>query len=318
MSIRSAAVVVPSSRALASAGSLLLIAGMALAQPAGDAPAKPAEPTPPAATPATPATAPVAVVVDPEVQAARKQPTEGQTFRVAGGMDLAITRRGDSFLAGRSAITTPLPVGYPDPTPPGAIDIKRYPSVRRAEITGSVNPAIGMNVGFFPLFNHIKRREIEMTSPVEMNYQGLRKAKDDRSGPQQWTMSFLYRSADLGPIGDDERDQRVKVVDIEPVTVVAIGFKGGYGLPLVMDGVEKLDVWLAQNPQWEATGEPRSFFYNGPEMPNRDKWGEVQVPIRPKAPAPAGADAAPKADDSLSAAPSTPAAPAVVPPAKGP
>lgn len=310
MSASALPVIRTSCRLVVSASVLLLFCGMAMAQPAGDAPAKPVEPADgdkPAVTNApAKAPAPTPVSTDADIAAGRKEPADGQTFRVAGDMDATVTRRGDSFFAGRSAITTPLPVGYPDPTPPGAIDIKRYPSVRRAEITGSVNPAIGMNVGFFPLFNHIKRREIEMTSPVEMNYQGLRKAREDRSGPQQWTMSFLYRSADLGPVGDDERDQRVKVVDIDPVTVVAIGFKGGYGLPLVLDGVEKLDVWFAQNPQWEAVGEPRSFFYNGPEMPNRDKWGEVQVPIRPKPQAAPGAETAP-------GTPTTPTAPAPSP-----
>lgn len=50
-----------------------------------------------------------------------------------------------------------------------------------------------MNMGFFPLFNHIKRNDIAMTSPVEMDYRGL---FDPATGVQakqdsmSWTMSF--------------------------------------------------------------------------------------------------------------------------------
>ncbi len=45
------------------------------------------------------------------------------------------TQVGEFWKCGRCEIEAPLPIGYPAPTPPGAIELKSYPSVRRAEIS---------------------------------------------------------------------------------------------------------------------------------------------------------------------------------------
>lgn len=194
-------------------------------------------------------------------------------LRVGGDMDASVERRGESFYSGACSITTPLPDGYPSPTPPGAIDIKAYPSVRRAEVSGDSSPDFGMNLGFWPLFNHIKDRGIAMTSPVEMDYRG----GDEDSVGRAWTMSFLYRTDELGPTG---QAGRVKVVDTAPMAVLALGGQGSYSRTRVQDGLETLRLWLDANPQWRAAGEPRALYYNGPDVPNRNKWYEVQIPIR--------------------------------------
>jgi hypothetical protein len=225
-------------------------------------------------------------------------PAPGQTVRVGGDLKAAARQQGDDWLFGRCAITTPLPEGYPAPTPPGAIDLKTYPSIRRAEFSATnANPDIGMNVGFFPLFNHIKRRDIAMTSPVEMDYAGMapvaaaKQPAASASMPPSWTMSFVYRTPELGPVGDDARDSRVKVVDTKPQTYVSVGMQGFYGIDNVRRGIAKLNEWLAANPQWEAAGDARSLYYNGPERANRDKWLEVQLPVRQRN---ASSDGAPK------------------------
>lgn len=182
------------------------------------------------------------------------------------------------FRSGGCRIPTPLPEGYPAPTPPGAIELKRYPLVRRAEIGGTMSPDWGMNFAFFPLFNHIKRRDIAMTSPVEMNYSGL--TATGRGKPDSWTMSFLYRSQDLGAAGFDPKDGRILIEDIAPVTVVAIGMRGNYKLSRIKNGVSELRGWLSQQSEWEEVGETRVLFYNGPEARSGDKWLEVQLPVR--------------------------------------
>ncbi len=147
--------------------------------------------------------------------------------RVGGKMDAVIEKRDESYFFGKCRITTPLPVGYPDPTPPGAVDLKKYPSIRRAEYTGATNADLGMNLGFFPLFNHIKRRNIEMTSPVEMDFTPATKEEAERSEGGTWTMSFLYRKPEQGDTGLDAKDKNVKIVDTAPMTVVAFGVMGG-------------------------------------------------------------------------------------------
>lgn len=185
---------------------------------------------------------------------------------------------GDFWQCGRCQIEAPLPVGYPAPTPPGAIEIKAYPSVRRAEFTSAGNSGAGSFGAFWPLFNHIKEREIAMTSPVEMDYREMTRETDglldDRKG--NWTMSFLYREAELGPVG---KDGQIAVVDTKPVTVLSVGLKGAYGMKRTNEGLRLLREWLDAHPGWTVVGEPRQFSYNGPAIRNADKWSEVHLPV---------------------------------------
>lgn len=217
--------------------------------------------------------------------------------RVGGDMQVTVEKRGFSYFSGNASVTTPLPEGYPAPTPPGAIEIKHYPSVRRAQVTvdASVNPDRGQNSSFWPLFRHIEANGIAMTAPVEMEYSGL--SADGKGDLSQWTMSFLYRTPDLHPTGTDARNSNVLIIDTEPVTVLSAGFLGDYSLLRVRAELFRLHKWLEENPGWEAAGEPRSFGYNDPSVPRSRRWGEVQIPIRqvveteaPKAAAPESAD----------------------------
>jgi hypothetical protein len=207
-------------------------------------------------------------------------------------------------------IEAPLPEGYPAPTPPGMIELKTYPSVRRAEYSAKGSSNFGMNVGFWPLFNHIKSREIAMTSPVEMDY----KPAGERTplAPMQdaegsWTMSFLYRKADLGPTGEDGR---IKIVDTPEMTVLSIGMRGAYGMGTVNSGMDALSKWLAAQSQWEAIGDPRGLNYNGPEVSMKNKWSEVQIVVRRQS-----ATSSPATGGASSATPVTPTAPVAPSPA---
>ncbi|MFM8731700.1 MAG: heme-binding protein [Phycisphaerales bacterium] len=258
-------------------------------QPAGDA-----------------ASAPTAPSESAPKAAARPEgaPAPGSSIRLVGdpAVKPVVGAEGCQLKEMGMVVEAPLPEGYPAPTPPGMIELKTYPSVRRAEYSASGSTNFGMNVGFWPLFNHIKDRNIAMTSPVEMDYrpEGDRAPLDpmkDTGGT--WTMSFLYRTADLGPTGEDGR---VKVVDNPEMTVIAIGMRGGYGMGSVNAGLEELSKWFAGQSEWEPAGEPRGLNYNGPQVPQRRKWSEVQVPVRRAAKKPDAANAA-------AAAPVTPAVP---------
>ncbi|MFG0274039.1 MAG: heme-binding protein [Phycisphaerales bacterium] len=221
---------------------------------------------------------------------AQTPPAPGNAVHLAGA-EVAVERDGDVIRSGRAIVDTPLPDGYPMPTAPGAIALKTYPVVRRAEITSSTNMALGTNAAFWPLFMHIKNRDIAMTSPVEMDLVGMTGEPGD--APEAWTMSFLYRTPDLGPTGEAGS---VTVVDAPPVTVVAVGFTGSADVRSVGLRLGELEEWVEANlPAWEQAGEPRLLQYNGPNIPRRDRWGEVQIPVRPRAAeqdAPTGEDAA--------------------------
>ena len=205
-------------------------------------------------------------------------PRPGETIRAGGDMDVRVSGKDGDYRSGACSIDTPLPSGYPAPTPPGAIDLKSYPSVRLAEVSGKGDPDDGMNAAFWPLFNHIKKHDIAMTSPVEMNYTDLGSKPDAQ--PKAWSMAFLYRTPELNTTG---AEGKVVVRDSAPVTVVAVGMKGDYSMSLVERGVEQIEAWLAANPGWEPAGEWRSLYYNGPSLFYWNKWAEVQLPVRPRA-----------------------------------
>lgn len=173
------------------------------------------------------------------------------------------------------AIPTPLPDGYPAPTPPEVIEIKQYPIVRRAEVSGTNNGRDASRSGFWPLFIHIESRGIPMTAPVEMEIENW--DADDDSKPRRWTMAFLYKSRDQGPVGEAGN---VTVRDSEPITVLALGVRGPIDTQRYTPHVDTLDSWLDDNDEWERAGEPRWLGYNGPDMPRARQWGEVQIPIR--------------------------------------
>jgi hypothetical protein len=202
-------------------------------------------------------------------------PPAGTSTRIGGDLTATVTGSDGDYRAGPCRVDTPLPVGYPAPTPPGSIDLKTYPSVRLAEVSAAGDPDSGMNKTFWPLFNHIKGHDIAMTSPVEMNYRGMRTS--DQPAPESWSMAFLYRQPDLNQTGVEGR---VVVRDSEPVTVVAVGMKGNYSMTLVQRGMRQIEDWLAANPQWEPAGDWRALYYNGPTLFWWNKWAEVQLPVR--------------------------------------
>jgi hypothetical protein len=189
------------------------------------------------------------------------------------------------YRSGDHIVNENLPEGYPAPTPPGMIDLKSYPMVRRAEYRGEGGSSGSADRGFWPLFMHIKRRDIAMTSPVEMDYSGLQlpevdaSTEDQQSTQSAWTMSFLYRTRELGPTGEDGR---IVIVDAPPVTVISVGMIGMPSRRVVEEGTSKLREYLASQDAWEAAGDVRGLFYNGPDVPQSRQWSEIQVPVRAK------------------------------------
>lgn len=183
-------------------------------------------------------------------------------------------REGPLFSAEGVSTDTKLPIGYPTPTPPGAIELKHYPSFRRAEVSGQGDGGSSGRSGFMPLFRHISSNGIAMTAPVEMEYRDF----DNDDDTDVWTMAFLYHTTDDGPTGTDRGG--VRIVDAEPVTVLSLGVRGGRSVTRVSDLESSLNAWLASNKDsWKrAEDSPvRVLGYNGPSTPVANRWWEVQV-----------------------------------------
>jgi hypothetical protein len=235
----------------------------------------------------TPETATTVAGLDDAIRATRTaaaMPNAWTTWRVGGDLFAMPEERDGSFYWKKCSITTPLPQDYPAPTPPAAIELKRYPTVRRAEMRmeadKGVNSQQGRNLAFWPLFNHISKNDIEMTSPVEMDYPRVKIDSDPQAATKdasnEWTMSFLYRTTDLGPTGTDGK---VQITDAAPLTVLSIGMMGPYMASRDFANLKVLRDWLEANPQWRAAGPARSLYYNGPDVVPARQWSEFQIPV---------------------------------------
>lgn len=224
------------------------------------------------------ATAQEPAAAEPPTQ---KEASQGEVLeRLTGDAEVEELPQDDGatfYKSGVHRVTTPLPEGYPRPTPPNVVEIKSYPEVRRATFAGKGEGPDGMKnsaAGFWPLFAHIKTRGIAMTAPVEIEYEGLEAG--DTDGVDSWSMSFLYRTKNLGP---EESYANIEVQDEKPVTVVATGIAGDPTRESIDAALVKLQAALKEAEGWQMAGDPRIMGYNGPEVPSKERWSEVQLPV---------------------------------------
>lgn len=164
--------------------------------------------------------------------------------------------------------SAPLPEGWPELTPVGEVEIREYPGYREAVVTEESGRA-GTTPMFRELFRHISSNDIPMTSPVDMSYAA---AEPDR----MTGMAFLYRTPELGPVGEDGA---VRVVDVAPRTFASTGVRGAYTSEHHAEGLARLRAWLDAQSTWRADGASRYLGYNSPFVPWFWRYGEVQVPV---------------------------------------
>lgn len=180
-------------------------------------------------------------------------------------------------MSGDVSVNEDLPVGYPRPTAPEAVELKWYPTVRRAVYGGEGRSA---NNAFWPLFRHISSREISMTAPVEMDITEAGSATpipDLRDVRGEGSMAFLYESAELGPTGDAE--EGVIVEDHEAGWMLSVGMRGRPTSERVVAAFEMLEREVARRPDLQLSGARRTLGYNGPQVPMFRQWYEVQVGV---------------------------------------
>ena len=178
-----------------------------------------------------------------------------------------------------------LPQGFPPPGPVGEVIVKDYPPYRLARFRAvEASRLVSSDDMFMPLFNHIKRNDIAMTAPVEIEYAGSSAPADaagTMDGQQHATsMAFMYAAPNLGAAGRDPADERVVVEDIPAMTVLSIGVRGGYTEKNFAAALAKLDDWLAASQErLRVAGPPRYLAYNSPFVPWFLKFGEVQLRV---------------------------------------
>jgi hypothetical protein len=157
-----------------------------------------------------------------------------------------------------------LPAGFPEYTPVGRIEVKRYPDYRMARAEGGNS--------FWTLFMHIKSNKIEMTAPVQLDY-----GSPASTFPRESAMAFLYGERDLGRTG---RQGRVRVIDVPTEEVVSIGVRGTRTTDKVAAAKAELLTWLQQSQVYTVDGDLRVMAYNSPFIPRDRQFFEVQIPVR--------------------------------------
>ena len=149
-------------------------------------------------------------------------------------------------------------------TPAGKIVVLDLPE-RLAMESRAKEPYFQSNGKLFGrLFKYIDRNGISMTTPVEAEI-------------QPGKMRFFVGSKDVAKAKKGTRD--VKIVRLEPMTVLAIGARGSYSEERFQANEAKLRKWLEKNPQYKPAGKAYGVYWNSPFVPGILKHSEVHIPV---------------------------------------
>jgi hypothetical protein len=169
----------------------------------------------------------------------------------------------------------PLPKDWPAATKTNQIEIKSYPAYRCAVARDSQSTMNNKAKLFWPLFLHIQREGIAMTTPVAMTYDPH---VLEHGGKGEGSMEFLYRQPDQGKAGPAAGT--VKVEDRPAATFLCIGIQGRVDEARITESLTKLNAWLDQHKtEWIPAGPPRELGYHGPNTPMSRHLGELQIPL---------------------------------------
>lgn len=155
----------------------------------------------------------------------------------------------------------PLPKGWPVPGPYDQVTEKAYPKYRAAVTKGS------SGFSFWTLFSHIQKKDIPMTSPVEMKME----EKGDKM--EKVNMAFLYQNTEVGTIGAEGK--KIEVKDIETSKVLSYTWMGDDSKAQIKTAEEALKAAL-KTKNVEASSF-RMLGYNGPGTPRKKRTYELQA-----------------------------------------
>ena len=166
-----------------------------------------------------------------------------------------------------------VPVGFPRFTPVHHIEVKTLPDYRMARASMPATQSRG-NGAFWKLFSHIKRNDIAMTAPVQMDY------TDSDKGAEVASMAFLYGSQKIGAPGQDVADKTVEIIDILKQDVVSMGVRGRITPDSLEAAHSQLLTWLDDHKsEYRAAGPLRRMCYNSPFISEDRAFFEVQIPV---------------------------------------
>ena len=174
-----------------------------------------------------------------------------------------------SFLFTYLALIANLPLmGYDamhEKTPVGEFRIIELPT-RIALEAKSTQGYFSENNGLFrTLFGYISEHDLSMTTPVEAEI-------------EPGKMRFFVGDKDAAK--KRPNTGKVEVINLDPITVVAIGIRGSYNSENFQNHEKLLLTWIDENPDYEISGSAYAVYWDGPFIPWLLKRSEVHLPIR--------------------------------------
>ena len=174
-----------------------------------------------------------------------------------------------SFLFTFIVLSANLPLmGYEamhEKTPVGEIRVLELPK-RIALEAKSPQGYFSENNGLFrTLFRYISKHDLSMTTPVEAE---IKPGK----------MRFFVGEKDAAK--KRPKTAKVEVINLDPITVVAIGIRGSYSSENFQKHEKLLLEWIDDNPNYETSGTAYAVYWDGPFIPWLLKRSEVHLPIR--------------------------------------
>ena len=174
-----------------------------------------------------------------------------------------------SFLFTYLALIANLPLmGYDamhEKTPVGEFRIIELPT-RIALEAKSTQGYFSENNGLFrTLFGYISEHDLSMTTPVEAEI-------------EPGKMRFFVGEKDAAK--KRPNTGKVEVINLDPITVVAIGIRGSYNIENFQNHEKLLLTWIDENPDYEISGSAYAVYWDGPFIPWLLKRSEVHLPIR--------------------------------------
>ncbi len=155
----------------------------------------------------------------------------------------------------------PLPKNWPAPGPYQQVSEKSYPNYRAAVTNGS------SGLAFWTLFNHIKKKDIPMTAPVEM------KMSEAGENMKKLNMAFLYQNPQVGKTGP--AGKKIEVKDLKPTKALSYAWMGDDSQAQIK--IAKTALTAALKKKGITATSFRLLGYNGPGTPRKKRSYELQA-----------------------------------------
>ncbi len=170
-----------------------------------------------------------------------------------------------------------------------AIEIREYGPRLVAETSVSQGSSSEDNTAFRRLFDYIQganrgQQEIAMTAPVETQDEppsqkiAMTTPVEIEEGAGDYRMAFFLPRSMTMATAPQPTDPEVTIRELSERTEAVLRFSGSRSDEAVVRETARLETAIAAS-EWQASGEPRSYFYDPPWTLPWFRRNEIAVPV---------------------------------------